>query len=164
MDSKKKAPRTKVKQEEVKTMLKKPIKPKNEQLSSGPPTRSLSSYLLYSKEVRPQVIKELPDAKPKDIMRAMGKKWSSLNEEQKKPYEELAAKDKDRYERQIEEYEREGRYYDDHGDVVVDEKRATKRKAQPMSKDKSSDEESEPEKKDKKPAKKKPVPMKKKKY
>lgn len=166
MDSKKKVPRGKAKQEEEKAVGKKVIQVKKEQVSSAPPVRSRSSYILFTMEIRPQVVRDHPDAPPKEIMRAMGNKWSSLSEEEKKPYEEMAKRDKERNERQTEEYEKEGRYYDDNGNVVVEEKKGTKRKAEPMNKDKSSDDvkdKSKDKEKDKMLAKKKPIPMKKKK-
>lgn len=160
MDSKKKPMRGKPKQEEEKPAAKKTAyNKKPEAVSYPPPIRNRSSYLHYFSEVRPQVAKDHPDTQPKDIMRAVAKKWSSLSEEEKKPYDEMADRDKDRYERQLKEYEKEGRYYDDHGNIVVVEKRGTKRKAEPMNKESESEEEPE----EKKPPKKKAVTMKKKK-
>lgn len=166
MDSKKKPVRGKAKKEEEKPVEEKPAAKKGaynkkpEAVSYPPPTRNRSSYTIYFSENRPQFAKDHPDALPKDIMRAVGKKWKTLSEEDKKPYDEMADRDKERYERQMSEYEKEGRYYDDHGNAVVMEKRGTKKKAEPMSKVSESEEEPE----EKKPAKKKAAPPKKKKY
>lgn len=170
MDSKKKPMRGKAKHEEEKPVSKKEEeKPaakkgaynkKPEAVKYPPPLRSRSSYTLYFSEVRPQFAKDHPDTQPKDIMRAVAKKWSTLSEEEKKPFDEMAKRDKDRYERQMSEYEKEGRYYDDDGNLVALEKRGTKRKAEPMVKESESEDEPEV----KKPAKKKAAPPKKKKY
>jgi hypothetical protein len=153
--------RGKAKKEEEKPVVKKgAYNKKPEAVTYPPPTRSRSSYTLYFSEVRPQFAKDHPTTQPKDIMRAIGKKWQTLSEEEKKPYDEMAERDKERYERQLSEYDKEGRYYDDHGNVVVAEKRGTKKKAEPMTKVSESEEEPE----EKKPAKKKVAPPKKKKY
>lgn len=45
-----------------------------------------------------------------ETTKLMSSKWNALDEDGKKPYEDLAAKDKERYQRQQEEFEKTGTF------------------------------------------------------
>jgi len=62
------------------------------------PKRAKSAYLYFSMAMRPEVKSANPDEKFGAIAKILGEKWKELSEEDKKPYQALAAKDKERYE------------------------------------------------------------------
>ena len=64
------------------------------------PKKNKSSYMFFCEEERKTVKEELPDLSNKDILTELGARWKKLKEENServKQYEELAAKDKERY-------------------------------------------------------------------
>eukprot|EP01121_Diplochlamys_sp_Union-15-3_P000286 TRINITY_DN10274_c0_g1_i1.p1 TRINITY_DN10274_c0_g1~~TRINITY_DN10274_c0_g1_i1.p1 ORF type:complete len:184 (+),score=35.44 TRINITY_DN10274_c0_g1_i1:402-953(+) len=70
------------------------------------PKRAVNAYILFSKAIRPLVLKENPDlkARPVEILRIVGKKWKDLSPEEKMRFKEEALKDKNRYEEQLKSY------------------------------------------------------------
>ncbi|KAJ1735832.1 Non-histone chromosomal protein 6 [Coemansia biformis] len=62
------------------------------------PKRPLAAYMFFSQAKRPTVQKENPNATFGEIGRLLGDMWKSMDDKAKKPYQELAAKDKVRYE------------------------------------------------------------------
>jgi hypothetical protein len=60
--------------------------------------RPLSSFMYYSQSVRADVKKATPAATFGEIGKQIGKQWKSLSEADKKPFAEMAVKDKVRYE------------------------------------------------------------------
>ncbi|KNC31727.1 hypothetical protein FF38_03483 [Lucilia cuprina] len=58
-------------------------------------------------EVRKDVRAENPDAKFGDIGKLIGEKWRSLDEKDKKKYDDLASNDKTRYDQEKEKYNKE---------------------------------------------------------
>lgn len=94
-----------------------------EERPEGPkPKRGRSAYIFFSNEKRPEVNEKFPDLKAKEVMSKLGEMWSSCSEEDKEPYNDLAKKDKERYERQMGEYEDGGVFYDEDGHEVKEEK------------------------------------------
>jgi len=70
------------------------------------PKRPVNSFLLYSKQVRPKV-KEDPQYKDLDntsIGKKVGEMWKALSVEEKKPFVDEADQDKERYNREMKEY------------------------------------------------------------
>jgi len=64
-----------------------------------------SAYFLFSNENREKVKKTLPEGtKVTAVASALGAKWREMTDKEKAPYEELAVKDKERYQRAMEEY------------------------------------------------------------
>ena len=64
-----------------------------------------SAYFLFSNENRESVKKSLPEGtKVTAIASALGGKWRGMSDKEKAPYEELAIKDKERYQKEMEEY------------------------------------------------------------
>jgi len=68
------------------------------------PKRNQSAYMIFCSENRPIVKEENPDAGFGDMGKLLGAKWKELDASGKKPYEDKAAADKERYEREKEGY------------------------------------------------------------
>ncbi|KAG6841390.1 hypothetical protein C0991_011554 [Blastosporella zonata] len=62
------------------------------------PKRALSAYMFFSQDWRERIKAENPDAGFGEVGKLLGAKWKELDEEEKKPYVEQAAKDKTRAE------------------------------------------------------------------
>lgn len=62
------------------------------------PKKNSSAYIHFCNEMRSVCKDENPDVDNKTIMKVLGDKWKSLDEDGKKKFNELAKKDKDRYE------------------------------------------------------------------
>ena len=61
------------------------------------PKRGRSAYILYSSEKRPEVVAANPELKAAEIVKLLASSWKQLSPEERQPYEEMAAKDKERY-------------------------------------------------------------------
>lgn len=66
------------------------------------PKKALTAYAIFVKQKR----RELQDCsdfnlKSPDMMKKLGKIWSNLNSTERKVYENVAKKDKDRYEKEM---------------------------------------------------------------
>ena len=80
---------------------------KNEKPKKGSthPKKNMSGYLFFCRETRPSVKEENPDMKAHEIMTELGARWKIFKEtEDVKRYEILAAKDKERYLAEMEDY------------------------------------------------------------
>jgi len=65
--------------------------------SGGAPKRPLSGFMFFSKEYRPILKNENPDAKFPELGKLLGEKWKSLGEDEKNKYSEMNKADKERY-------------------------------------------------------------------
>ena len=61
------------------------------------PKRGRSAYILYSSEKRPEVVAANPELKAAEVVKLLAASWKELSSEDRRPYEEMAAKDKERY-------------------------------------------------------------------
>ena len=68
------------------------------------PKRNMSAYFLYSIHIRPTIKEENPDASFGDIARLISERFKTLDPKEKKKWEDQAAEDKIRYQREMEEY------------------------------------------------------------
>jgi ABC-type transporter MlaC component len=68
------------------------------------PKRALSAFFFFSQIKRPEVQQAHPEHKVGQIAQEMGKMWKALTEQEKKKYEEMASRDKVRYEADMKEY------------------------------------------------------------
>ena len=69
------------------------------------PKKNMSGYLFFCREERPSAKEENPDMKAGEIMTELGARWKIFKEtEDVKRYETLAAKDKERYLAEMEDY------------------------------------------------------------
>jgi len=68
------------------------------------PKRNQSSFFLYSNEVRSTVRTENPSAKFGDIAKIISVQFRALSEKERKRLDKLAAKDKERYQKAMVDY------------------------------------------------------------
>lgn len=70
------------------------------------PIKNISNYLHFSKEFRPKIVSENPELKSKDVMKKIAEEWNKIKEDpkKKKKYDDIAVKDKKRYDKEISEY------------------------------------------------------------
>jgi hypothetical protein len=52
--------------------------------------RPLNSYMLYSKKIRSAMKKQNPGTKTGELSKLIANKWKTLDDKEKKPYEEAA--------------------------------------------------------------------------
>ena len=60
---------------------------KTTKVSKGP---SKNPYIFFSKTIRPEVVKENPNLKAKEILKVIAAKWRELSEEEKNDYKKKA--------------------------------------------------------------------------
>lgn len=80
-------------------------RPKKKKKKKDPnaPKRNQSAYFLFSNQNREKVKKELGGtAKITEIASALGLKWRNMTADDKVPFEKLAVKDKERYQKEME--------------------------------------------------------------
>jgi len=90
----------------------KPIRSKRLQKDRNRPKRPFSAFMIYSTKIRESVKKANPEANFGVIAKLVGEQWCNLDLNEKKEYEELAAQDKARYEREMQVYERGSHHKD----------------------------------------------------
>ena len=81
---------------------------KKKEKDPNAPKRPLSTYMIFSAEMRAKVKEENPDFSITDVAKELGVRWKSIADDEKVKYEELAKKDKERYEKEMEEYKKTG--------------------------------------------------------
>jgi hypothetical protein len=94
-----------VKTKEVKTKAPKAkAASKKKEKDPAAPKKNKSSYLFFVTEKRAQVVSDFPELKGKDIVSKLAELWRELSDDEKKPFVDLAAKDKIRYEEDKKNY------------------------------------------------------------
>lgn len=88
--------------EEVKVVKKKRGKP---QKDPNKPKRNLSAFFIYSNDHRSRIKKEDPSLSFGEVARALSAAFKGLSAKDRKRYDALAAKDKQRYLKEMENYE-----------------------------------------------------------
>ncbi|CAO3613119.1 unnamed protein product [Cunninghamella blakesleeana] len=126
--------------------------PKKQKKDPNAPKPNLTSYIHYSREIRHKVEKENPDLTPNAVVAEVAKKWNSLSDSQKQKYKDIAAKDKIRYDKEMDAYNKKLATEKDTPSTStakkVNEKKpaaATNKKSVPSKNNKSKDEEEEEE-------------------
>lgn len=80
-------------------------KKKKKKKDPNAPKRNQSAYFLFSNQNREKVKQELGGgAKITEVASALGQKWRGMNDKDKAPYEALAVKDKERYQKEMQAY------------------------------------------------------------
>jgi len=85
-------------------------KPKRKKKDPNAPKRPTSAYFYFAGDVRPGIREENPDMKVTQVMCLIAEKWRELEDEDKKPFEEQAAKDRKRYEKEMKQYNETGAF------------------------------------------------------
>lgn len=80
-------------------------KRQKKQRDPNAPKRARGSYVLFTSDMRPQILKEYPTIKFTDMGNVMGERWRALTPDQKRKYEDLAAEDKVRFARETADYQ-----------------------------------------------------------
>ena len=82
-------------------------KPKKKKKAKKPektgPKKPLSAYMCFCKAKRADVVAANPELKGAEVFKKMGEVWKGYSEEEKKPFEEMASQDKERYQRELAE-------------------------------------------------------------
>jgi len=73
-------------------------KSRSKKKADGAPKRALSAYMFFSQDWRERIKTENPDAGFGEVGKLLGAKWKELDDTEKKPYVDLAQKDKARAE------------------------------------------------------------------
>ena len=68
------------------------------------PKRARSAFMYFSQAMRPQVAAENPDLSFGDVGRLVGERWMAATAAQRRKYDDMAAEDKKRYEREMAAY------------------------------------------------------------
>lgn len=92
------------------------------------PKRNMSAFFLYSNEHRERVKAENPDAKFGDIAKILSAEFKQITPSQKAKWDELAAEDKERYQREMEDYEPPSDTDDDSDSDALKKKRRSKKR------------------------------------
>jgi|SRR6056297_3548684 len=79
-------------------------KQKRQKKDPNAPKRALNGYMYFSKDKREQVKAENPDAAVTSIAKLLGAQWKGMSDDEKKPYQKMAEKDKLRYEKEMKKY------------------------------------------------------------
>merc|ERR1712032_1608223 len=75
------------------------------------PKRALSAYVFFSNELRPVLTKQFPRIKFIETGRLLGERWRSLSFSEKKRYEDMASRDKIRFQTEMQQYFAENAAY-----------------------------------------------------
>jgi len=81
-------------------------KPKKKKRKKDPnePKQPSNAYIFWSRENRKLVADENPKSNGKEINKLCGQKWKTLTEGEKERYVKMYNQDKERYKKQMEEY------------------------------------------------------------
>jgi hypothetical protein len=72
------------------------------------PKRPLSTFFLFSQDERPKIKKDNPSLSVADIAKVIGERWRSIGDDKKRGYEERARQEKERYDKEVAEYKKQG--------------------------------------------------------
>ena len=88
------------------------------------PKKGNTAWIFFTNDMREKVKADNPDAKTTDLTKIMSPMWKALSPEDKKPYEDKAKADKERYEKEMENYK--GSDSDSDSDPEVKPKKSKK--------------------------------------
>lgn len=99
---------------------------KNKKASKDPnaPKRVSGPYVFFTQDIRQQINSEFPGINFVESGRIMGERWRNLSPQEKKRYEDMAAEDKVRFEREMEEYNGRKRLADQKAGVPLPQRAA----------------------------------------
>mmetsp|Transcript_130859 Transcript_130859/g.226452 ORF Transcript_130859/g.226452 Transcript_130859/m.226452 type:complete len:466 (-) Transcript_130859:12-1409(-) len=108
-------------------------KSKSKNKDPNKPKKALSAFFFFGSARRPKLTAETPSLTIIEVASKLGEEWGKMSPEAKQPYEELAAKDKLRYEEEMKHYTPPP------GGAIAKPKKATKSKAPRKPKAKKND-------------------------
>ncbi|KAI3652447.1 hypothetical protein MP228_000980 [Amoeboaphelidium protococcarum] len=74
------------------------------------PKRATTAFFAFSNEMRAKVKAEMgAEAKVSDVAKELGERWKNMSDAQKKKYSDMAEKDKVRYEKEKNDYQKSGK-------------------------------------------------------
>jgi len=101
-------------------------KPKDPNLPKHP----RSAWLYFTIELRPRRSEQNPEKSMTELTTMLSKEWKAMGPQKKKKYEDMAKKDKDRYEREKKQYLKKKKYEsDDSSNYYSYEKKKRKRRS-----------------------------------
>jgi hypothetical protein len=68
------------------------------------PKRASGAYVFFTNQERPQIHKEFPGIKFTEMGRVLGERWRALDNDEKKPFEDMANEDKLRFQMEMQQY------------------------------------------------------------
>jgi len=84
------------------------VKGKRAKKDKDAPKKSMSAYILYSNDVRDKVRQTNPGIAFGEVAKKISEQWKNITASEKKKFEDKAAKDKQRYETEMEAYRAAG--------------------------------------------------------
>jgi len=91
-------------EEEVEVKVIKKKRGKSNKKDPNKPKRNMSAFFIYSNAHRKRIKEENPDIKFGEVARALSTEFKALGSKEKKKYEKLAEKDKERYQTAMSNY------------------------------------------------------------
>jgi len=93
--------------EEEEVVVEKPKRRRKKKKNKDPnrPKRNMSAFFLYSNANRARVKEENPEAKFGDIAKLLSAEFKEISDSERERWNQLAAEDKERYQREMESYE-----------------------------------------------------------
>lgn len=80
------------------------LKRMKKQRDANAPKRARGSFVFFTFDMRPQIMKEFPNIKFIEMGVIMGERWRALPPLEKKRYEEMSTRDKERFSNEMKEY------------------------------------------------------------
>merc|ERR1719474_2113992 len=74
------------------------------------PKRSLSAYMIFVNDTRPQYVKDNPDLAVTEVLSGLGKLWADVSSSDKDAYAKKAAKLKEKYSKELAKYQKSSNY------------------------------------------------------
>ena len=84
----------------------KETKKKKKKKDPSEPKRPTTAFFYYTSSIREGVTKDNPGKAVGELSKIFGQMWADLPEEQKKPFQEMNVKDKERYAKEMEEWKK----------------------------------------------------------
>ncbi|TYZ68758.1 hypothetical protein PybrP1_007005 [[Pythium] brassicae (nom. inval.)] len=81
-----------------------PARKQRRKKDKNAPKRALSAFMFFSNDIRDTVKREMPELEFLQISAEIGRRWKVITDEERRPYDELAAADKKRYAEEKEDY------------------------------------------------------------
>ncbi|KAJ3323186.1 FACT complex subunit [Blyttiomyces sp. JEL0837] len=86
-----------------------PAKKSKTEKDPNAPKKALSAYIYFGNDAREQIKRENPGISMTEMMKKVGSMWAETSAEDKKKYEDMAAKDTERYKEEMKAYEKGGK-------------------------------------------------------